>query len=661
MNNKTSDAPSNAHAPSSRAVILLTMLLLLAGALLRLWDLGSSPFKADSMEFYKLALRNQDIVAFWKNPPWMNQIPLNETFSLLLVKAGLPPTPFVVRLPFAIMGILSLFFLWRLARTRFGAGPALMTLTLAVFNPFSLYYARTSYHYVGAMCWSAAMLLMFWSLAEKAAAGKRPTPVDWLRWLATATLACHMHMSVWVVAAVQGLAFLALAFRMDKSTRIAFLRDFIITGLALALFMSRWIYRAISMTANNATQLGYDATAEFMRLLPAYFAGENLPAMILLAVFAGLTLYAVIARGRKISPFQWMALFSIFNLLAVLLYIGLVGGGIAKISYFSGVWPHVMLLFGLGAYAGIARLFNDDRKRAIVTSALAVAYAALTAYPAWSIVKLEGKPTPFYRINEWVQENLPAGTPILTDRWLEPWNELAIHNPGNINYTFTVPDEPLENYRRLNWRQTAIDFFAKYPEAAFLELNPKRYDAAMGPWSFPQEYFARRAVITNHAALAMRNWKIFPTMDFADPTTNRTLTVIYYNKRQDLIERARERGLAALRIYGKGWDYTKPGWQQGQFEDYRIMRDEAEIFVINPGDEPRNAKLEIIAASPSGPKTLIVQGVRSQFNGNRMSIMNVPLNLAPGENTLTFTSPTSDPLFVLDIRLADVSPLPLDV
>lgn len=243
----------------------------------------------------------------------------------------------------------------------------------------------------------------------------------------------------------------------------------------------------------------------------------------------------------------------------------------------------------------------------------------------------------------------------MTDRWLEPWNELADHNPGNIKYTFTVPDEPLENYQRLNWRQTAEEFFAKYPEAAFLELNPGRYDAAMGPWNFPQEYFARRAVITNQPALAMRQWKILPTMDYADPTTNRILSVIYYNTREDLIDRARKSGLEALRTYGAGWDYAKPGWQQGQFEDYRIMRQEAEIILINPGDGPVAVKMEIIAASPNGPKTIAVRGSRSQFNGNRMSVMNVPVNLAPGENSLTLSSPTDDPLFVLDIRLASAS------
>jgi hypothetical protein len=58
----------------------------------------------------------------------MNQIPLNETLSLLMVKAGLPATPFVVRLPFALMGVLALFFVWRFVRGRFGSSVALLVL-----------------------------------------------------------------------------------------------------------------------------------------------------------------------------------------------------------------------------------------------------------------------------------------------------------------------------------------------------------------------------------------------------------------------------------------------------------------------------------------------------------------------------------------------------
>ena len=272
-----------------REMLTVPVLMVLAVAL-RFWMLGYAPFGTDSMEFYKLALRNQSIVEFWKNPPWMNQIPLNETLSLLMVKIGLPATPFVVRLPFAVMGVLALFFVWRFARLRFGAGAALLVLLLAVFNPYQIYFSRTAYHYSGAICWSAALFLGFWSMLEFFQRNEAPRIKQLMWWFLAAAAACHMHMSVWIVAGLQGLLLLVFGFRLKGSDRRRFLTKFSVGAVLLGLLMFRWILRAVQEVLkvsgeNGGGQKGASASAEFSRLLPAYFAGENSFAVALLFVF----------------------------------------------------------------------------------------------------------------------------------------------------------------------------------------------------------------------------------------------------------------------------------------------------------------------------------------------------------------------------------------
>jgi hypothetical protein len=287
---------------------------------------------------------------------------------------------------------------------------------------------------------------------------------------------------------------------------------------------------------------------------------------------------------------------------------------------------------------------------------LAGGYLAIIGLPVHAIIRLEGSPAPYFKINEWVLKNLPAGTPVLTDRWLEPWNELAVHNPGNINYAFTVPDSPLETYRQLNWRKTAEAFFEKYPEASFLELERGKYEAELGKWNFPQTYFTRRASLTNEPALMLRRWKVFLVEYGADTITNRVITHIYYNTPEDLVVAARKNGRDVLRLYGAGWGYAKPGWQQGHFEDYRILKQGASIDLYNLKESPLSGTLEISAATADKPKTVSVNGATTVFASGRIKTWAVPIALQVGKNIIPFSSPSADPLFVLDIRWKAAQP-----
>ncbi len=334
----------------------------------------------------------------------------------------------------------------------------------------------------------------------------------------------------------------------------------------------------------------------------------------------------------------------------LLLYVGLVGGGVAKIAYFSAVWPLFIILLGGGVCLGVRQLTVRPLVQMILYTLTISGYIALTALPDRAIVYLEGKPTPFYMINNWVLKNLPVGTPVLTDRWLEPWNELAVHNPGGINYTFTVPDEPIENYKRFNWRKTVEQFYEKYPLAAFLEVSRGRFENELGVWNFPTRYFANTVSLTNQPAMTLRRWEIFPEMDYAAANTNRVVTRIFYNTPDDLVAAARKEGRDVLRLYGAGWGYAKPGWQQGHFEDYRIFNQSASIDLYDLKDIPLSGTLEVSAATPKLAKTVSVNGTNTVFSAGHIRTWALPLTLKPGKNIIPFTSPSADPLFVLDIR-----------
>jgi hypothetical protein len=572
-----------------------------------------------------------------------------------MIKAGLPATPFVVCLPFALMGVLALWFVWRVARRWFGAGAALLTLLLAVFNPYQIYFSREAYHYSGAICWSAALFMAFWSIRQAIQKAEAPGKIKMALWFLAAAVACHMHMSVWIVVGLQGSLLFIFGWKLKGAERVRFFLQLFVGGLLLGAVMSRWIFRAVSVSLNGGQQIGSNASSEFLRLLPAYFAGENIFALVLLFVFTALAALTLFSSAEQTHRYRSLAWICVLHIAILMLYVGTVGGGVAKIAYFSAIWPHFILLMGVGASMGIQAVKVRPLRVGLLIL-LAGGYVALTVVPDKAIVCLEGKPTPFYKINNWVLQNLPAGTPILTDRWFEPWNELAVHNPGGINYTFTVPDEPIQTYKQLNWPATVEQFFEKYPDAAFLELCRGRYEEQLGPWTFPQHYFARVASVTNDAAMILRRMKVLPQDDFSAANTNRVVVRIFYNTTDDLVAAARRNGRDVLRLYGEGWGYAKPGWQQGHFEDYRILTKSASIELYNLKELPLGGSLEISAATADNPKTVSVNGVTTVFASGRIRMWTVPLTLQPGRNAIPVASPTGDPLFVLDIRWKPIWP-----
>lgn len=689
-----------------KMLIIGTSLLLGAGIFLRLWMLGSSPFGADNMEFYKLALQNQNILDFWKNPPWLNQIPLNETFSLVLVKLGLPPTPFVVRLPFAVMGILALFFVWLFARRHAGEIAAGVTLLIAVFNPYQLYFSRTAYHYSGALAWSAALFCIFWHMKEQLQNHQLPSRRLMALWFAVAMLACHMHMSVWALGGLQGVLLLGYGWqglKTDISLFKRFLIGLFIGGGVSILLLSRWVFRAMQRleiaTEGRRDLIGEDATGEFVRLLPAYFAGETLLGVAVLIAAVALAVVTLIKASPFRSFYRSLAVVFSLHLLVYMTYIAAIGGGVAKIAYFSALWPIFILFLGIGIVHGIEVLCGSRRTlRYAFTSSMLACYLAITIPAAWAVVSLEGKPTPYYRINEWVSENLSPNTPILVDRWFEPWNELAIHNPDGIHYTFTVPDEPLENYRQLNWRNTAKRFFEQHPCAAFLRVTPNKYEYELGVWDFPAHHFQRSATVTNEAALRMSRLGFAPTGEYHNP--DRLAVRLVYNTTEDLIANARQSDLQALRMYGDGWNYLKPwqplpGWpeqlmqllwiqagafqqqgrgfnhldeinrlsqpeaiqylNQGRWASYRIPSPNSTLRLFNLTNSEHRMELRLIGVAVSGPIQARVGNANVRFPATRMVEHRIPLPLQPGEQEVRFSVPPDQMLLILSAELAPAS------
>ena len=313
-----------------------------------------------------------------------------------------------------------------------------------------------------------------------------------------------------------------------------------------------------------------------------------------------------------------------------------VGGGLAKMAYLMGSLP---LLAAWGAMSGerLGRALGGGVRGAGACLALGLALGAAFWGMTRDVMRLEGRPTPYVALQEWLGNNLPPGDTAIVDRWLEPWNEMALYAPTNdVHVSFTIPDEPYENYVRGHWRDVTRQVFEEGGAQAFVRLT-RNHEQRMGLWTWPEHFFRHRAVVTNKVGLKMLRNGSAPMEDFYD-YPSRLEVEVFYDLRDDTAEKQFARGAKAWVSFGAGWAVFKP-WQQGDWTDYHILRggETGMLEIRNPASEAVPATLEVTATAIGG-KVVCLAGRLAQltFEPGLTAIQTFDFRLRPGVTELPF-------------------------
>jgi hypothetical protein len=260
--------------------------------------------------------------------------------------------------------------------------------------------------------------------------------------------------------------------------------------------------------------------------------------------------------------------------------------------------------------------------------------AAVLAVPAWQVARLGGKSTDYRAVRAWLDEHLSPGDVAIVDRWYEPWNEMRIYAPSNVFVTFTVPDEPYENYVGHDWRGVTRGVIEGNGAQAFIRLT-RNHEQRMGLWTWPETWFRHRAVVTNTAGAWLRDTGFAPMEEFYTER-NRVETEIFYDTHEDIADKARGAGREAIGFFGRGWGLFKP-WQQGDFADYRVLEDEAEMEVWNLGASTVRVRAEVTAAAMGGAQTVQAgEGPPRTFPAGQLTTRPFDLDLTPGAQTVSW-------------------------
>lgn len=640
---------------------LLTRILVIVAVatlalIVRFPDLGLSAVRSDEINFLNQAAGRQSLVDLWKNPPWMNQIPLADSIAIVWhwLRPG-PPDEQTVREPFALLGVITVMGVsaWLMRRRGWYAG-LLAGLWLALL-PFHVYQSREAYYYIVVMAFAAGLTLQTAGMIVRLRSGALLSVSTLMIWVVWAMLTCLTHMSTWVVSGMMWILLLFTGLKSLKgSSRKSFATRLLLSAIVIGLFMSRWILRALAEMQKVSQADGHIGTSFSWvapRVLPFFTAGANVYgyAISIALLIAAAYLAVSRLRQRHTSDLLYGALSSVVfaGLIAAYAYIGLVGGGVAKVSYFTSLLP----AFVVWSSCTFDIIFNKLPARlvAIARLVLLAVIAGILWPPAQAITRLDGKPVPYKVLRTWLDEHLGPGSVVTVDRWFEPWNEMARYAPSNVVVMFTVPDEPYENYVQLRWRDVTREAIESGKINAFIRLT-RNHEERAGLWTWPETYFNRRAAVTNEIGLWLREHGYATSDDFYAANTNRLVVEIFYDLREDAIARKRAAGERFGVFFNPTIPYEKSGpmgifrLQTRQFMDWRALGERGEVEVYNLTDAPVDATLQISAVAPLGAKVVSSNGKRFQFPAGQMQQWNLgPLTLTPGRNVITLEDPRWGP------------------
>ncbi|MCX7591310.1 MAG: hypothetical protein N2255_06745 [Kiritimatiellae bacterium] len=669
----------------------LLFLITLLGAWFRLVRLGEQSMRGDTIEYWKLLAKGISVAQIYFDKQHGAAAHSLMAFPVAFVRIfldvfRLPQNFFTVHLPWACWGIVTIplaFFCGRLAG---GWSIGLLLSALLAISPFHIQCSREAYPYVMGL---AGAFLGLWAV------------------LKAVELAAHRRSFTLVFYLVLGVSLFLLLYTCTTMWPFAFLVS-AISGVCALTFLwrtpRRWLPAIV--LAMLLLSLGVPQTLGFVRQMKAGAIKEVQKAIfgsgVKLFDWRGLQLVTNFAWGATPVRATFTALVGVFGLTGtfvrrrsgtpIVVLACLVAGFFLQMAgrywlgasfaprYACPVFPLYVLFLAIGLQeagfflqtvtTGISRRLHRTQETTSGPLFLqrfwfwvpSVTGLMLLARPAYVATRLTGQPTPYREISKWIDTNLPRGTPVLVDHWMDPWNQFQVHPATNVYLTYTVPNVPVDLYLKFGWRDTARAFLEKYRDAAYLE-TAKTYwtDPRIGPWQWPREYFAHRVVFRNEAALELASlglgYRVESWRGLASAYTNQVICELFFNRVENVLSSAKKRGERVLFMYGAHWGYTKTR----DFRDWRVMGTKATLDLYNLTDEPVEVFLRISGVAVGGAKKVRMNmGGEAEFGANRQTVWtSSPFVLPPGrisfELSGTEGSKGGPPLFVGDIVLTEVA------
>lgn len=631
--------------------------IVVVGAWFRLHDLGAAALRADTIHFWsicRMPISGWDVVTKWTELG-VGQMPL----PLAVTKAyidwfGVEPTEFHLRLPNALFGIALIPVMFAIGRRFMNGWTGLVAALLVALNPFHIQLSMEAYFYASLILGAGLMVLSAFQAVD-AYRDQRALPGSF-PWVSGGgfLLIAYSQVTGWVLAFLLILTVVTVGW-MNRSRhergRQDFVKMLVTYGVVGApLLVVSWGLPHILDKLKDRGQIefgeevvaliGDNAFTLLHRMVTSMAWGQTFPRVVLVValLLSGVACLVGMIRRNRMLGFVPLVLVVNYGLF---LMTRSAFGALYESRYLAGILPMYMVLLAggiTGAGGWLERFGMKGAGRVAPWIFLGLVVLALSG-PAWAANQLRGKPVPYKDIVETVDRLLPKGVPVVVDRWYEPWNEMRVYPSTNVVFMFTVPNEPLQMFRQFQWRETTQNFFQRNPDAAYLEVAKTFHEVPdIGPWAWPHQYFARRVRIANEPGLRLRDLGVAARGDFYFANTNRVVVELFYNAREDALEKLRAGGVEVFGFFGPGWRYEMTGpfgfveVQTQNIQHWRGMRDRAVIEVENLTGERMRVGVRLRGVAVNGSKQVIAADrYRKTFPAGTMETWEFgPVEVGPG-------------------------------
>ena len=641
--------------------------------------------------------RWEQLCKLWREPPWFNQMPTGDSIPMVWCALRGVRGPEVgigeVRRPFALLGWLGVVAVAVWLYVRRGWTAAWLGAVWLGLLPIHAYHSREAYYYAPLLCMAGLALPWAAGTAADALRGLERAGKAWNLALGAALMLglCMTHMGAWAPAVAAwgcvGVALWAGAGSEGARTlRSRWMGGWSVASVVILLGMSRWIGRAIHEMARKSSGetefVGGKASWVLPHILPFYCGGGHWMGWVVLAGVVGTAVAAWMLLRRKQAALatetaektgfhtmetgfskrgkekkqvsivwkrvSWLGRLAEGDvtyrvtgaMLAVVFaanvaYVLAAGGGLAKMAYLLACLPLFVAWAAMGGER-LGRALGGGRGAAACVG-LGVAVGAAFWGMTRDVMRLEGRPTPYVALRDWLDGNLHAGDIAIVDRWFEPWNEMLLYAPEKVTVSFTVPDEPYDAYVRNRWRDVTREVFERGEAQAFIRLTQNQAHR-MGVWTWPERFFAHHATVMNVGGLRMMLNGSAPMEDFYD-YPSRLAVEVFWDDPEDVAEKQARRGAKAWVSFGEGWRTMKP-WQQGDMRHYRTLRggETGELEIRFFGEQAEKVTVEVTGVGIGG-QAVCRAGRKTQltFEPGMISVLAFDQKLEPGLTRIPFS------------------------
>lgn len=640
----------------------------LCGAYLRLVNLGHSSMGADVMEFYKIS--NSEVPVFdliFHSDKYIGKMPplwfaVHNAYHQWL---NIPVTFQSMRVPDALAGIATIIASFFLLRCIAGNTAGIIAAILATFQPLMIQMSRECYFYAPIVLGCILGMLTFILFVERIHCDATPPLYLYFLLGISFLLLTHIQISSWPYATVLGAGLLLLLGINALKKKINWMPFIICLALFLAIGIPTLLYEwGMSdviqlMFGEGKEQWGNIFQKEEMSLLQTltvlgggYMFGTTPVRLMIAGVLFVCGFFFIVKHWNHDDRLPFFVYFSLGSM-AFLVLIHTLSVFPPTPRHYSSIVPTLVVLMALGiVQMGIwfTQLITGNKYLIPIQLVLTI-FLVLSLNGRASILstQLVGQP-PYRLIADWMDEHLPDGTVVLCDRWFTPWNEFRINAPQKVTCTFTIPNEPIQQYQQIDWRKTAIQFLTNNPRAAFFE--GKEYWAQLGPWDWPQNHFKHSQYFWDAAAEQLDEMGLnYRPLSLNTPDELKGVTV-YYNTDEDIIRQSRASGKKMQPLFGSGWTYTKTR----DYRDWYAMNERAVLDVYNFTTNRMQANIDLIGIAVQQAKQIVDPvGKTVVIQPNQLQQIHLhPQTLLPGFNALQLRDSTGSgtPLLVQKINIS---------